>query len=128
MCPERIAADVSKGLDDIKTGVSSLSRDEPGGCPLMVRWCPAWRRREPGLRLLYGTGEGRFRYFPFGISKWAVQEAWEGVKANKGAPGVESDVVGKLLSASGACGADTQAAWWRDQNVEHTHGGANGGG
>jgi len=24
---------------------------------------------------------------PFEISKWAVQEAWEKVKANKGAPG-----------------------------------------
>lgn len=32
---KRFAADVSKGLDDIKTGMSSLSRDEPGGCPLI---------------------------------------------------------------------------------------------
>jgi hypothetical protein len=26
---------VSKGLDDIKTGMSFVSRDEPGGCPLI---------------------------------------------------------------------------------------------
>ena len=26
---------------------------------------------------------------PFEISKWAVQEAWEKVKANKGAPSVD---------------------------------------
>ena len=28
-----IAADVSKLRDDIRTGVSMRSRDEPGGCP-----------------------------------------------------------------------------------------------
>jgi hypothetical protein len=26
---------------------------------------------------------------PFGISKWEVQDAWEKVRANKGAPGVD---------------------------------------
>ena len=44
LCPEfwdqegerkRIAADVSKLRDDIRTGVSMRSRDEPGGCPLI---------------------------------------------------------------------------------------------
>jgi hypothetical protein len=29
---------------------------------LLARWCPAWRWREPGLLLLHGTWEGRFRY------------------------------------------------------------------
>src|SRR5450756_2072969 len=29
---------------------------------LLARWCPAWRRREPGLRLLHGTWEGMPRY------------------------------------------------------------------
>jgi hypothetical protein len=66
----------------------------------------------------------------FVISKWEVQEAWETVKANKGAPGVdgcsieefekdlrnnlfkilESDVLGELLPAAGAGGGDTEIA------------------
>src|SRR5450755_4059989 len=28
------------------------------GPVLLAWWCPAWRRRDPGLRLLHGTGEG----------------------------------------------------------------------
>jgi len=32
---KRFAVDVSKLRDDIKTGVSMRSRDEPGGCPLI---------------------------------------------------------------------------------------------
>jgi hypothetical protein len=31
---------------------------------LLARWCPACRRREPGLRLPYGTGEGASRHWP----------------------------------------------------------------
>jgi hypothetical protein len=30
---------------------------------LLARWCPACRRREPGLRLRHGTGEGVSRYW-----------------------------------------------------------------
>jgi RNA-directed DNA polymerase len=52
---------------------------------------------------------------PFEISKWAVKEAWEKVKANKGAPGVdgvsieefEADLQGnlyKVWSASSRAG------------------------
>ena len=71
----------------------------------------------------------------FEISKWEVQQAWEKVKANKGAAGVdgcsieefekdlrqtpvqdlESDVFGHLLSAAGAGGGDTEAAWRWDR-------------
>jgi len=32
------------------------------GVRLPARWCPAWRRREPGLLLLRGTWEGVPRY------------------------------------------------------------------
>jgi hypothetical protein len=32
------------------------------GARLLARWCPAWRRREPGLRLLHGTWEGGRRH------------------------------------------------------------------
>jgi RNA-directed DNA polymerase len=33
---------------------------------------------------------------PFDISKWAVQEAWEKVKANKGAPGVDGTTIAEF--------------------------------
>ncbi len=32
------------------------------GTRLLARRCPAWRRREPGLRLAHGTWEGVPRY------------------------------------------------------------------
>ena len=32
------------------------------GARLLARRCPAWRRRESGLRLLHGTWEGGRRY------------------------------------------------------------------
>jgi hypothetical protein len=31
------------------------------GARLLARWCPAYRRRESGLRLLHGTWEGASR-------------------------------------------------------------------
>jgi hypothetical protein len=37
------------------------------GARLLARWCPAWRRRESGLRLLYGTWEGECRYGRLGL-------------------------------------------------------------
>src|SRR4051794_18456451 len=53
---ERTADDVSKQAADIRTGSVKWVRDEPGGSPvLLARRCPAWRRRESGLRLLHGT-------------------------------------------------------------------------
>lgn len=30
------------------------------GARLLARWCPVCRRREPDLRLLYGTWEGEY--------------------------------------------------------------------
>jgi hypothetical protein len=32
------------------------------GARVLARWCPAWRRRESGLRLSRGTWEGGRRY------------------------------------------------------------------
>jgi hypothetical protein len=32
------------------------------GVRLLARWCPVWRRREPGLLLSHGTWEGVLRY------------------------------------------------------------------
>ena len=76
--------------------------------------------------------EPKSRDKPFDISKWVVWEAFQRVKANKGAAGVdevsiaefeqdrdknlyrilESYVVGKLLPTSGQSGGDSQS--WRD--------------
>ncbi|BBX74928.1 hypothetical protein MSHI_28340 [Mycobacterium shinjukuense] len=77
---------------------------------------------------------------PFEISKWAVMEAWEKVKANKGAPGVdevtieafEADLQNNLYKvwnrmSSGSYfpppvrAVDTQAAWRRDQDAGRAH-------
>ena len=35
---------------------------------------------------------------PFDISKWEVQDAWEKVKAKKGAPGVDKQTLGEFES------------------------------
>jgi len=35
---------------------------------LLARWCPACRRREPGLRLPRGTGEGASWHWPVPVS------------------------------------------------------------
>ena len=83
---------------------------------------------------------------PFEISKWEVWQAYEKVKANKGAPGVdgvdlaafeersqeqsvqdlESDVFGFVFPATGACGGDTEAAWRRHENPRCAYGGRTG--
>jgi hypothetical protein len=39
-------------------GAWGCSRTSLAGARVLARWCPAWRRREPGLRLSRGTWEG----------------------------------------------------------------------
>ena len=43
-------------------GAWGCSRTSLAGARVLARWCPAWRRREPGLRLSRGTWEGGRRY------------------------------------------------------------------
>jgi hypothetical protein len=43
-------------------GAWGCSRTSLAGARLLARRCPAWRRREPGLRLSRGTWEGGRRY------------------------------------------------------------------
>jgi hypothetical protein len=45
-----------KGLDGIEIeGPASSLEMSLAGARVLARRCPAWRRREPGLRLLHGT-------------------------------------------------------------------------
>lgn len=44
------------------------------GARLLARWCPAWRRRESGLRLLHGTWEGECRYGGLGLERLRRRE------------------------------------------------------
>ena len=65
---ERIAVDVSKQIQvTSKPGCLQDPGMSLAGARGLARRCPAWRRREPGLRLLHGTGEGRIRYCSFGF-------------------------------------------------------------
>src|SRR3954464_4024373 len=41
---------------------SRVSGTSLAGAPLLARWCPAGRWREPGLLLLHGTWEGGCRH------------------------------------------------------------------
>ena len=73
---------------------------------------------------------------PFEMSKWEVWQAYQKVKANKGAPGVdgmdlaafETDLQSNLYKIwnrmssgsyfpSGACGGDTETAWRRHEGA-----------
>jgi hypothetical protein len=50
------AVEASKRLDGIEIeGPASSLEMSLAGARVLARRCPAWRRREPGLRLLHGT-------------------------------------------------------------------------
>jgi hypothetical protein len=56
---KRTADDMSKHTQTTpKPGCHFGSGMSLAGARLLARRCPAWRRREPGLRLLHGTWEG----------------------------------------------------------------------
>jgi hypothetical protein len=60
---KRIAAEVSKRNETAsKLGHWGCPRTSLAGARFLARWCPAWRRREPGLRLSRGTWEGLSRH------------------------------------------------------------------
>ena len=119
----------------------------------VVRGCFRSINRKPSGRSR--VGELKAPGKPFEISKRAVWEAWEKVKANQGAPGVdgqsiaevetgrdrsegqpvqdlESAVLGVVLPAAGACGGDPEGARCGHPNPGGAHRGrpgrADGGG
>jgi hypothetical protein len=55
------------------------------GARLLARRCPAWRRRESGLRLLHGTWEGGRRYRLPGLSVWVGERERAGRRKPSGA-------------------------------------------
>jgi hypothetical protein len=56
---ELFAVEVSKSIEMAsKLGCGSDPRMSLADIRLLARWCPACRRREPGLRLSRGTWEG----------------------------------------------------------------------
>jgi len=60
---KRIAAEVSKIVQSAsELGRARGSRMSLADTRLLARWCPACRRREPGLRLSRGTWEGWRRH------------------------------------------------------------------
>jgi hypothetical protein len=60
---KRIAAEVSKRNETAsKLGQWGCSKTSLAGARRLARRCPAWRRREPGLRLSRGTWEGLSRH------------------------------------------------------------------
>jgi len=60
---KRIAEDVSKcNQMTSKLGRHLGSGMSLAGIRLLAKRCPAWRRREPGLRLSHGTWEGTSRH------------------------------------------------------------------
>jgi len=53
---KRIVEEVSKEKQMVsKPGFCVCSGMSLAGARLLARWCPAWRRREPDLRLPRGT-------------------------------------------------------------------------
>jgi len=65
------------------------------GARRLARRCPAWRRREPGLRLPRGTWEGARWYCcpALGAGAWAGW--WEGARS--------SGMTREALSTEAAC-------------------------
>ena len=54
-------------------GVVGLPGMSLAGARVLARRCPAWRRREPGLRLLHGTWEGEPRHCRRGWREGAAE-------------------------------------------------------
>jgi len=65
----------------------------------------------------HGSGHGGGEERPTGNRTVTAAPRLPPILVTAPAPDPPPDVVGELLSASGACGGDTQAAWRRDPNA-----------
>jgi hypothetical protein len=64
----------------------------------------------------HGSGHGGGEERPTGNRMVTAAPRLPPILVTAPAPDPPSDVVGQLLSASGACGGDTETAWWWDES------------
>jgi hypothetical protein len=97
-----------------KPGVTFWPGMSLAGARLLARWCPAWRRREPDLRLPCGTWESAPRYRPEqpGSREFPKRMKREGQSTVAGRAGGPARSSGEVPARCGGGGAKGPAHLW----------------